>query len=72
MEIPLVIVLEQMEWNGVSLDEELLKKLSIQMEEDLIQLEKKIYHEAGQEFNINSPQQLGTLRQKYFLLRTRT
>jgi len=61
VEIPLVNVLEQIEWNGVSLDESLLKKLSVQMEEDLIQLEKKIYHEAGQEFNINSPQQLGTI-----------
>jgi len=61
VEIPLVNVLEQIEWNGVSLDESLLKKLSVQMEEDLIQLEKKIYHEAGQEFNINSPQQLGII-----------
>ncbi|HDL19533.1 MAG TPA: DNA polymerase I [Bacteroidetes bacterium] len=61
VEIPLIDVLKQMEWNGVSLDKELLKNLSVQITEDLIQLEKSIYHEAGQQFNINSTQQLGTI-----------
>ena len=61
VEIPLIHVLRQIEWNGVSLDEKFLKKLSVQMEEDLIELEQKIYHETGQQFNINSPQQLGVV-----------
>lgn len=61
IEIPLISVLRQVEWNGVSLDQTLLRKLSVKLENDLIQLEKKIYHEVGQQFNINSPSQLGTI-----------
>ena len=61
VEVPLISVLKQMEWNGVALDVDLLRKLSFQIEEELIGLEKRIYHEAGQEFNINSPQQLAAI-----------
>lgn len=61
VEIPLITVLKQVEWNGVSLDQTLLRKLSIKLKSDLLQLEEKIYYEAGQEFNINSPSQLGTI-----------
>jgi DNA polymerase-1 len=61
VEISLIPVLKQMEWNGVALNVDLLRDLSMRMENDLIELEKKIYHEAGQDFNINSPSQLGTV-----------
>ncbi len=61
VEIPLISVLKQMEWNGVSLDEKLLAQLSVELGENLIQLEKMIYKETGQKFNINSPQQLATI-----------
>ena len=61
VEIPLISVLKQMEWNGVALDVELLNRLSIRLEGELSRLEEQIYHQAGQKFNINSPQQLATI-----------
>ena len=61
VEIPLVEVLMQMEKNGVSLDTGFLAKMSKELEADLNKLEKEIYKLAGEEFNINSPQQLGQI-----------
>jgi len=61
VEIPLIEVLKEMEWHGVALDVDLLKKLSLQIEDQMIELERQIFHEVGQEFNINSPQQLATI-----------
>jgi DNA polymerase-1 len=61
LEIPLVEVLELMEWNGIALDTDLLKSLSGEMQDRLEDLQVKIYREAGEEFNINSPQQLGEI-----------
>ncbi|MFQ5584249.1 MAG: 5'-3' exonuclease H3TH domain-containing protein, partial [Calditrichia bacterium] len=59
VEMPLVEVLLEMEKNGVSLDEAFLKKMSGELDEELRKLEQEIYQLAGEEFNINSPQQLG-------------
>ncbi|MEW6142947.1 MAG: DNA polymerase I [Chloroflexota bacterium] len=59
IEMPLVPVLAEMEMNGVALDENLLRQLSESMGKDIATLEKQIHQVAGQEFNINSPQQLG-------------
>jgi len=61
VEMPLVTVLMEMERNGVSLDMELLQRMSRRLEEELNRLMKKIYELAGEEFNINSPQQLGRI-----------
>lgn len=61
LEMPLVEVLGEMEWNGVALDTQLLSELSAEMQERLDQLQVEIYREAGKEFNINSPQQLGVI-----------
>lgn len=61
VEMPLVEVLMQMEINGVSLDTEFLQKMSGELESDLSKLEKEIYKLTGEEFNINSPQQLGAI-----------
>jgi len=61
IEVPLVEVLLQMEMNGVLLDTHLLAKLSTKMHKELITLERKIYKLAGEEFNINSPKQLGQI-----------
>jgi DNA polymerase-1 len=61
IEMPLVEVLLAMEARGVALDLNLLKVLSKELEADLEKLEKKIYEMAGEELNINSPQQLGIL-----------
>ena len=61
IEIPLVRVLADMELEGINLDEDFLKSLSSELEKDISSLEKKIYEEAGEEFNIASPKQLGII-----------
>jgi len=61
VEMPLVEVLMEMEKNGVSLDTRFLEKMSKELETDLNKLEKEIYKLASEEFNINSPQQLGLI-----------
>jgi len=61
VEMPLVPVLLLMERNGIALDTELLRKMSHQLGEQLIKLESEIFSYAGHQFNINSPQQLGSV-----------
>ena len=61
IEIPLVSVLAQMELEGIRLDSEFLKSLSRKLDEDISHLEKEIYKEAGETFNIASPKQLGDI-----------
>jgi DNA polymerase-1 len=61
VEMPLSGVLMEMEKNGVSLDEKFLGRMSVELEEELKKLEKQIYEMADEEFNINSPQQLGII-----------
>jgi len=59
VEIPLIPVLATIEYNGVKVDKETLSVLSIEMADEIIDLEKLIYNLAGMEFNIASPKQLG-------------
>ena len=61
IEIPLLRVLATMELEGINLDVEFLNSLSIDLENDIKNLESKIYVEAGEEFNIASPKQLGDI-----------
>jgi DNA polymerase-1 len=61
VELPLVLVLEDMERSGIAIDAKLLGELSAEAEVELKKLTKKIYKEAGEEFNIGSPQQLGKI-----------
>ncbi|MGB5172933.1 DNA polymerase I [Eudoraea sp.] len=61
IEIPLLKVLAAMELEGINLDKEFLKSLSIELERDIEGLETKIYEEAGETFNIASPKQLGEI-----------
>ncbi len=61
IEVPLLRVLADMELEGINLDESFLKKLSEELETDIKKLEGEIYKEAGQEFNIASPRQLGEI-----------
>ncbi len=61
IEIPLLRVLADMELEGINLDSKFLKGLSKELEEDIKALESKIYVEAGEEFNIASPKQLGDI-----------
>ncbi len=58
-ELPLIEVLADMEMWGVKIDTKALKKLSEELQSDLDHLRKKIHTLGGEEFNINSPQQLG-------------
>jgi DNA polymerase-1 len=59
VEMPLVPVLLEMERNGVLLDKDILRDMSENLGEQIGVLEERIYSEAGGEFNINSPKQLG-------------
>ena len=59
IEIPLVPVLAAMELEGINLDEDFLKKMSVEMALESNALEQKIYETAGEKFNLASPKQLG-------------
>lgn len=61
IEIPLVPVLSHIERNGALVDAKLLGQQSIELGERLVQLERKAYDIAGQEFNLSSPKQLGVI-----------
>ncbi len=61
VEMPLVPVLMNMEMQGIKVDEEKLRNLSADFEHRLELIEKDIYALAGEEFNIRSSQQLGTI-----------
>lgn len=61
IEIPLLQVLADMELEGINLDKEFLVSLSGDLDNDIKNLEEKIYREAGEEFNIGSPKQLGEI-----------
>jgi DNA polymerase-1 len=59
LEMKLIPVLIDMEWKGIKIDVPFFKEMSNRFSEQLKEMEKEIYAEAGMEFNINSPQQLG-------------
>jgi len=59
MEMPLVDVLKSMEQEGITIDSEGLLKYSEELEVALVELEANIKKEAGMDFNIDSPKQLG-------------
>jgi len=61
VEMPLIPVLKRMEMHGVKVDQDRLKDLSKIFQYQLEILERKIHSLAGQEFNINSSQQLGEI-----------
>jgi len=61
IEVPLITVLGDMEMEGIKVDKNALKHLSNIFNLELKNLEKEIYSIAGEEFNINSSQQLGVI-----------
>ncbi|MCK3905357.1 DNA polymerase I [Streptococcus suis] len=61
MELPLANVLAKMEITGIKVQKETLQTMQAENEVLIEQLTKEIYELAGQEFNINSPKQLGTI-----------
>ena len=61
IELPLRPVIKKMENKGVKVDVDYLKKLSVEYHETLAGLQAKIWEYAGEEFNVNSPKQLGEI-----------
>ncbi|MFZ6053126.1 DNA polymerase I [Halocola ammonii] len=61
IEVPLIHVLSDMELEGVKLDTETLKNFSQELGKDIEKLEKNIHELAGEDFNIDSPKQLGPI-----------
>ena len=61
IEMPLIRVLADMELNGVCLDTEALQDTSKIFTERMKEYEQEIYKEAGEEFNISSPKQVGDI-----------
>jgi len=61
IEAPLINVLAKMEENGVRLDEEALNKYADDLRTEVLGVEKSIIEDAGYEFNISSPKQLGEI-----------
>lgn len=61
MELPLSKILADMEITGITVDAQRLQTMKGEFAERLKEIEEKIYQEAGEEFNINSPKQLGVI-----------
>ena len=61
MEMPLVFVLAAMEIAGVKMNAQALKEFGDALAVKIAELEEKIYEQAGEQFNINSPKQLGMI-----------
>lgn len=70
IEMPLVFTLYDMENAGVKIEAEALKVYGDQLGTRIVDLEKEIYELAGEEFNINSPKQLGVILLKSLACRT--
>ena len=61
IEMPLIMVLADMECSGVKVDRSILEDMEKEMSTRISELEQSIYKEANQEFNISSPKQLGVV-----------
>lgn len=59
IEFPIVEVLTKMESNGVAINTKALAEMTLKIQISMSELQKNIYEEAGQEFNLDSPKQLG-------------
>lgn len=61
VEMPLIKVLSELETQGFMVDKEILNQIGFQLSEDIDLLTAQIFNFAGEEFNINSPKQLGVI-----------
>ncbi len=61
VEMPLVYTLYDMEVRGIRVNKQALKEYGDKLQTGILSLEKQIYEMAGEEFNINSPKQLGVI-----------
>jgi DNA polymerase-1 len=59
LELPLIPVLLDMEWEGIALDTDHLAAVGREMEKRIAELEARVHQRAGQPFNLGSPQQVG-------------
>eukprot|EP00698_Gefionella_okellyi_P013764 TRINITY_DN3788_c0_g1_i1.p1 TRINITY_DN3788_c0_g1~~TRINITY_DN3788_c0_g1_i1.p1 ORF type:complete len:889 (-),score=193.18 TRINITY_DN3788_c0_g1_i1:772-3438(-) len=71
IDMPLSPVLASMEMNGIKIDEKELYRIGHEFEERLTSLDAEIYAEAGCEFKINSPKELGSLLFETLQLKTK-
>ena len=61
VELPLVPVLTAMEKEGINLNVSFLNEFAVELEQDSSRLQSKIFEQAGEEFNLASPKQLGPI-----------
>lgn len=61
VELPLVKILAKMELSGVKVDSKELNRMGEELQKGIEELQQEIYQIAGEEFNINSPKQLGKI-----------
>ncbi len=61
VEMPLVFVLFDMEREGICMDGDALREYAQELSVSIAELEQRIYEQAGEQFNINSPKQLGVI-----------
>src|SRR5699024_2675331 len=61
LEMPLALILGEMEYTGVLVDVERIREMGDDLKQRLSDLEREIYNLAGEEFNLNSPKQLGPI-----------
>src|SRR5690625_2660279 len=59
--MPLALILGEMEHRGVKINTDRLKEMGTELESRLTEIEKDVYELAGEEFNLNSPKQLGPI-----------
>lgn len=59
IEMPLVYVLAEMEWAGIKLDSSILDSYAVELNSEAEKIEKEIFNMAGEQFNLQSPKQLG-------------
>ncbi|NLY21336.1 MAG: DNA polymerase I, partial [Tissierellia bacterium] len=61
IELPLIEVLASMEFKGFNIDASVLEDIGVELTKEIDNLTAEIYKQAGHEFNINSPKQLGVI-----------
>ncbi|MGM9517485.1 MAG: DNA polymerase I [Acidaminococcus sp.] len=61
IELPLTENLAEMEYNGITIDQAMLDEVTDEMKKKVSALEQQAWDQAGEEFNLNSPKQLGVL-----------
>jgi len=61
VEVPLITVLAEMETEGVRIDEAFLNHYSEELQKEIITVEREIHEIAGEQFNVDSPKQLGVI-----------